>query len=528
MRGKKILLTSVILFTFLLLIGKISAFSFIVSPPKVEVTSRSPGKTTFNLQVINTEKRGQNFKVYLTDLRLTEEGKLEFPPAGEGRRSCAGWIEVKPSKFFLQSFETEDILCNIDVQEGQEGEFYATIMVESQGETEGKEEKLGFKVFSRIAIPVFILIKEKKITRKISILSIKVDRSPKNVLQFTVPIKNMGNVHLKVTAEATIRDILGRRWLEFPLEAGGGTILPESTRYFKAGNVEENLLFSQGFLEISAICKAPYTDKTIETKVIFPFDLKNLLGSSIYLYPLPFAINPPLIDMSTFSGGRKSIFLEIDSVGNTNPLCLKANLKDIKINEEGKPYLLDLKDSPSSAPYRVEIAPDEFVVLSGEKRRLRLNLNIQGKLKGSYYGRVVFHSVGAEKIPIFYGITLFSTISNKLSRKCRLLSLKLVDGSQPHLVFSIKNTGNTHLAVKGNINLEDERGNSLLTNACFDQGEFIFFPGEIVNLTALLPYKIPPGKYTVYLKIFSGEKQLLQKREKIALQQMQIEYKSKP
>jgi len=84
------------------------------------------------------------------------------------------------------------------------------------------------------------------------------------------------------------------------------------------------------------------------------------------------------------------------------------------------------------------------------------------------------------------------------------------------------------MAVKGNINLEDERGNSLLTNACFDQGEFIFFPGEIVNLTALLPYKIPPGKYTVYLKIFSGEKQLLQKREKIALQQMQIEYKSKP
>jgi len=427
---------------------------------------------------------------------------VEFPPAGEERRSCAGWIEVKPSKFSLQPFETEDILCNIDVQEGREGEFYATIMVESQGETEGKEEKLGFKVFSRIAIPVFILIKEKKITRKISILS--------------------------VTAEATIRDILGRRWLEFPLEAGGGTTLPESTRYFKAGNVEENLLFSQGFLEISAICKAPYTDKTIETKVIFPFDLKNLLGSPIYLYPLPFAINPPLIDMSTFSGGRKSIFLEIDSVGNTNPLRLKANLKDIKINEEGKPYLLDLKDSPSSAPYRVEIAPDEFVVLSGEKRRLRLNLNIQCKLKGSYYGRVVFHSVGAEKVPIFYGITLFSTISNKLSRKCRLLSLKLVDGSQPHLVFSIKNIGNTHMAVKGNINLEDERGNSLLTNACFDQGEFIFFPGEIVNLTAVLPYKIPPGKYTVYLKIFSGEKQLLQKREKIALQQMQIEYKSKP
>jgi len=500
----------------LLIIDKSPVFSFIVSPPKVEVICSSPGKTTFTLQVINTEKKAQSFKVYLTDLKLTPEGRVEFPPPGEEKRSCAEWIEVKPSRIFLQPFETEGILCNINVQKGYEGEFCATVMVEFEGEAGGKEGKLKFKVFSRVAIPVFLLIKDKRLTKKISILPIKVDRSPQNVFQFTVPVKNEGNVHLKVEGEAIVRDEWSRVWFKFPLEARGGTIFPESIRYFKA-NVRENLLLPQCFLEISTTYKAPYEDKTIETKVIFPFDFKNYLSSSIYLHPLPFVVNPPLVDIIVSSPERKSIFLEIGSLENTAPLHFRVSLRNINVNKEGEPHFLDVKSSSLPTLHKVEVVPDEFVVLPGEKRRVKLNLDIPDNVKGEYYEKVVFHSPETEEIPFSYGTTLFLATSDKLSKKCRLLSLKVIDVLQPQLVLRFKNTGNVYLKIKGDISLQDEKGDSLLTNAPFDQGEFIVFPSEIVNLTVTLPYKIPSGKYIVYLKVFSGEKQLLQKKEKITV-----------
>jgi len=511
-------LINVVLCTLLLLlvIDKSLVCSFIVSPPKVEVISSSPGKTTFALQVINTEKKLQNFNVYLTDLKLTPEGRVEFPPPGEEKRSCAGWIEVKPSKFFLQPFETEDILCNINVQKGCEGEFCATVMVESEGKAGDKEAKLEFKVFSRIAVPVFLLIKEKRLIKKISILPVKVDRSPKNVLQFSVPVKNEGNVHLKVEGEVTVRDEWGRVWFKSPLEAGGGIIFPESIRYFKT-NIRENSLLPRCFLEMSITYKAPYEDKTAETEAIFPLDLKNRLGDSICLHPLPFAVNPALIVITPVSGEKKSIFLEVDSLEDTTPLHLRVNLRDIKINKEGEPHLLDIKSSSLPTRYKVKVVPDEFIVLPGEKRRVKLNLDIPDNFKGEYYGKVLFHTPETEEIPFSYGTTLFLATSDILSKKCRLLSLELIDRLQPQLVLGLKNTGNACLKIKGDISLQDEKGVSLLTNSPSDQGEFIVFPDEIVSLTVTLPYEISPGKYAVYIKIFSREKQILQKTEKITL-----------
>ena len=469
-----------------LLTGESPAFSFLVSPSKVELICEPSGKITFNLRVINTEKRSQGFKVYLTDLRLTREGKLQFPFPGKEKRSCAEWIEVKPSKFFLQPFETETVLCDVNVQEGYEGELYATVMVES-------EEKALF----RVAVPVFLLIKGKELVKKVSFLPVKVEKSfNKNVLQFTVPVKNEGNVRLKVEGRARIRDKWGRVWFEFPLTSRGGTIFPESIRYLKA-NIKESLLLARCFLEISIAYKSSYENKTTKTMAIFPFDLENWSAGSISLYPLPFVVNPSLIVINSASK-KKSAFVEISSVKDTNSLSFRASL------------------NPSPNSCRVEVVPEEFVVLPGERRKVRLNINIPDNPQGNHYRRVIFHGAEAEKSSLSYGVTIF-TLSDKPRRRCHLLSLKVEDDIQPQLVLRLKNPEDAFIKIKGIINMEDERGMNLLKHRPFDQGEFLVFPGEVVNLTAALPHKISPGNYIVYLKIFSGEKQILQTKKKITI-----------
>jgi len=467
-----------------LLTGESPAFSFLVSPSKVELICEPSGKITFNLRVINTEKRPRGFKIYLRDLRLTREGKLQFPFPGKEKRSCAEWIEVKPSKFFLQPFETETVLCSVNVQEGYEGELYATVMVES-------EEKALF----RVAVPVFLLIKGKELVKKASFLPVKVERSfNKNVLQLTAPIKNEGNVRLKVEGRAWIKDKWGRAWFEFPLT--GGTIFPESIRYLKA-NIRESLLLARFFLEISIAYKSSYENKTTKTMAIFPFDLENWSADSISLYPLPFVVNPSLIIINSASK-KKSTFVEISSVRDVSSLIFRASL------------------NPSPNPCRVKVVPEEFVVLPGERKKVGLNINIPDNLQGSPYRRVIFHSAETEKAPLSYGVTIFA-LSDKPCRKCHLLSLKVEDDIQPQLVLRLKNPEDAFVKIKGVINMEDERGMNLLKDRPFDQGEFLVFPGEAINLTAALPYKIPPGNYIVYLKISSGEKQILQTKKKITI-----------
>ena len=230
---------------------------------------------------------------------------------------------------------------------------------------------------------------------------------------------------------------------------------------------------------------------------IFPFDLENWSARSISLYPLPFVVNPSLIVINSASK-KKSAFVEISSVKGTNSLSFRASL------------------NPSPNSCRVEVVPEEFGVLPGERRKVRLNINIPDNPQGNYYRRVIFHGAEAEKSSLSYGVTIF-TLSDKPRRKCHLLSLKVEDDIQPQLVLRLKNPEDAFVKIKGIITMEDERGMNLLKHRPFDQGEFLVFPGEVVNLTAALPHKISPGNYIVYLKIFSGEKQILQTKKKITI-----------
>jgi hypothetical protein len=211
-----------------------------IAPPVITL-SVDPGQT------LNTQ-------IYLRDVSPTnlivsgeandfvaagEDGtpKILLKDTGANPYSIKDWIQP-PAKLQLASKEVKTMAITINVpKDASPGGHYGIIRF-----TATAPELNGTGVSLSASLGALLLITVKgKTSEKLSVASFTVSRNGKQgslfeatPLNFTVRIKNSGNVHEQPTAAATITDMFGKKVALVNFNQPPHNILPQSIRKFEA------------------------------------------------------------------------------------------------------------------------------------------------------------------------------------------------------------------------------------------------------------------------------------------------------
>lgn len=227
---KKLILATLLL---VFLISPLSSFaqegaSFSVSPPKIEITIEPGQSAEATIRVTNSGKIDLNFRAYLQDYRITEKNQFIFSDPGHESYSCARWINLEKTEFFLKAGEDIDIKMTLNVPKNAEpGGHYAIIFFETAAGGAGKEGAT-VGIAGRIGATVLTFIGGDIVKKgKVESFSASSTGLGKPV-RLSVLFNNEGNIHLTVSGKVTIKDMLGRDAGEIDL--GEITVLPKTKR----------------------------------------------------------------------------------------------------------------------------------------------------------------------------------------------------------------------------------------------------------------------------------------------------------
>ncbi|HVM91103.1 MAG TPA: DUF916 domain-containing protein [Verrucomicrobiae bacterium] len=203
-----------------------------VSPPVYDLQA-NPGQTIIQkMTVHNDADASQSYTpVVNTIAPANEQGGLAFGPASSN--DLSGWITVTPSKLDLAANQSGDFTITIKVPtNASAGGHYATVFAKSENGT--------VSVNGATLTPLVgtsLLLKVAGQTRESAdVVEFSTQRArviPGEPIDFTVRVRNSGNVHVK--PQGTIEIYNGNVKVdEVPVNADALNVLPGSIRLFSA------------------------------------------------------------------------------------------------------------------------------------------------------------------------------------------------------------------------------------------------------------------------------------------------------
>ena len=234
---KKSLAWSLVPAMTVMLFGASSVFaaspdaSVTISPPIFDLTMNAGETQTKILEIMNGGGSSMAYSISVNGMNARDEsGGAAFTPASAN--DLSGWITVSPDTLILQPDKSGKITLTIKVpKNAAPGGHYATVFATSEpgkvtgGSGIGTAQMVGAHVLVKIAGKV------------ISSASVAEFSTPHarfaqgEPIDFTVRVKNDGNVHLKPQG---VIEILrnGVKVDEVKVNTGNGNVLPNSIRRF--------------------------------------------------------------------------------------------------------------------------------------------------------------------------------------------------------------------------------------------------------------------------------------------------------
>jgi len=219
----------------------LSQISITVAPPLVETSIPAGGLRSFTLVVSNLGNSPVDIQGYTCDLKLNPDGTPLTLDPGVSAYSCAKWVELTEDKFTLEPESKKAIGATIKVPRGVRGGRYAVILFESL--SSGRRKRGNVILGARLGTILMVSI-PRTLKREAEISQTKVEKVPIAPLKrrrgkisiqsvdFTVSLKNTGNVHITANGSVVIKSDKGRIIDRVPLETGTGTVLPDGVRDF--------------------------------------------------------------------------------------------------------------------------------------------------------------------------------------------------------------------------------------------------------------------------------------------------------
>jgi hypothetical protein len=229
------------LICLMLILTVVSAFSVKVSPVRFDLSVSRGSSKEFTLNILGSKGlHSQDLIIYPSDLSMDRRGALSFDLT-KGRNSAVKWIKLGISKLSLLEEQTKDIKFKVSIPSNvAPGEYYGVIMVEPEQfvNVKDKKEPVTLKLKTRVAIVVILDIPGRVYEKKGEITGLNAFPSEK-LVKITSSFKNTGNIHLDVTASATIRSADGKiNFSKFNLRALSSSkieafMFPDGTRDFE-------------------------------------------------------------------------------------------------------------------------------------------------------------------------------------------------------------------------------------------------------------------------------------------------------
>ena len=183
---------------------------FVVSPPRFEMTMAPGQSRTETISIINGDSSNPlRLKVSVKGWEKNKNGQTTYFDPAEQVRSCGGWLVINPSEFEIPAGGIETARFTVSVPETVNGSYWAMIFFESQPDTNTKS-MVGVRVTGRLGASVYINI-DGTLQYQSEMTGFSYKRAGYQNHEFTVGVKNNGNVYFRPKGTLEIKDASGKK-----------------------------------------------------------------------------------------------------------------------------------------------------------------------------------------------------------------------------------------------------------------------------------------------------------------------------
>lgn len=254
-----------------------------------------------------------------------------------------------------------------------------------------------------------------------------------------------------------------------------------------------------------------------------PHFIGYLLGIWLLCLPpvvvgLGIGVMPNRLELAVKPGTMQRKVINVANLDRAKPIRLTVGLADWRLNEVGG-LMLEAPDSTTqSAAEWASFSPSELQLKPGEAKQVVVEIQIPATLEPppnyrDYRLAIVFDTMllpdeerkkieeGKKGVWTKYQVTsLFYLTVMPAKAALTQESGKVVwkDG-KPLLETALKNTGDTHARLKGELQLQDAAG-SVAHKQAFENVVILEQQTQTAQLGLGELDKLPPGEYTIHLK----------------------------
>lgn len=527
-------------------------------PPvqEIEVQRGYPG--TFGITVRNTGDEDVPCRFSAHDMDVTVEGR-PFIADSSYARGCGQWIELEPAECIIKPHESLTLQGTVKVPRTAEGSYYALIkgsfvgmtipMSDEVGEMGGSQ--LGIESEAMVALiltvpssrnkpmvvpDTLIVYPRGRSTEEGHDATLDFEAGSGNGWTLVMAVRNDGNVHARVTGEASIWNEAGTRVGSAAFRAGKGYVLPGKIRNLTATG--DNILGDGYYMLRVALHRGDYS--SLSSSMAFAvYEGDVYAGASceriaelLKASSPGFTLKEPFQQQKITPGGSSYMAVHLISTAS-DTLRLIPRTLEWNLNDMGQPTLGDeLSLQPRSCSGWIEFPEDRITLLPGKRRSLKLKIRSPRDISGEYYSAIVFdpeqdrRDLPAEFMAARTQLLAVTTPAG-LDYGVEVDTVRVVRHSTPDLtlyrfMFRVENVGNVHCFASGSMGLEKEVVSGVYepvgTTWSFGDQQTIILPGGRRVFEVDIP-AMEKGNYRVILAVNYGrEFQPVMKYQRVEIQ----------
>jgi hypothetical protein len=479
-----------------------------------------PGSTSMiELSISNFDEETVSCEMKAFDMGIDLSGTT-FVDSTEHYRGCADWITFIPNSFKLPPDGKQIVKCKIISPVRTSGGYYGLLCCTvSPHSTINVNKGVGLPIGMRIFSALLLSIDSPHNTAKFQIQDIKLSigenqtadkfRTIKNWL-LDVSIHNLGNVHDKVLARATILDINNRVVERSKLTAGEGFVFPGHERTFSAKGKKELIngvyglhveVYSSKFKQLGEISTqfAVNNDQIIK-EAITP-EMENIISA---IRP-HFTLEPTELNFKIVPGAKNTKAVQITNLtGDT--LGIRADLSCWEQNAAGEITLISDSALMKSFDQWINIEPKSFVLQPRQHKTLKIICAMPKGSSGEYYPAVILNSINKQlsqepEFVLTRTVILSTSLKGTETYGINItnFSTKYSNSSGTEFCVDIKNNGNISCRPEITIMVSDSKGSSISDPINISGDNSFVIANRARTFRYVWPRALEKGKYIATL-----------------------------
>lgn len=175
-----------------------------VTPSEISVQCPAGASAVRSLVVHNPTDQVLHVKTEAVPLAYDINGDLAVDDTLDGRWSCAGWMELRPSEFDIRPHSKQVVRMIVPIPRGEEGGRYALIVFSSMSAS-GDPIADAREAMTQTGVPLFLTV-GKQVISKVELAPIEIrDGGPSVGLIFETVVSNTGSIHAMPRATLSIK-----------------------------------------------------------------------------------------------------------------------------------------------------------------------------------------------------------------------------------------------------------------------------------------------------------------------------------